>query len=140
MTTLRILVVGQNAHRATALLGRLDGWSCDFYFAATCAEAAPLLKERRFHFVLSQFMLSDGFADQFLPFLEGTRTHMFFSHLFENDCFWLHVLEGGRNRWWEPQLVQPHDFLSLVDRFVRRDFAGGHPALPDDSSPPCAHG
>jgi hypothetical protein len=104
MTTLRILIVGQNAHRATALLGRLDGWSCDFYFAATCAEAAPLLKERRFHFVLSQFMLSDGFADQFLPFLEGTRTHssspIFSKMTAFGSMFWREAATAGGNHSW----------------------------------------
>lgn len=143
MTTVRILIVGKNTQRACGLLRRLDTRSWDFYFVETCVEVMPLLKEHSFDFVLSQFMLPDGCADQLLAPLRGARTHMFFSHLFENDCVWLHVLEKGQNRWWEPQLIQPHDFLDLIERFIQRDLADKqHPddvqklGRSENSSPP----
>lgn len=139
MTTVRVLIVGKNTQRTYALLRRLDGWSWDFCFAETCAEVMPLLNEHSFDFVLSQFMLPDGCADQFLAPLRGARTHMFISHLFENDCLWLHVLEKGQKR----QLIQPHHFLDLIERFIQRDVADvQHPddiqklGRSEDSSPP----
>ena len=131
MIALRILIVGANPHRATALLKRLNAWACDITFAHTCAETLPLLGRHPFDFVFSQFMLCDGSADKFLRPLQGRRTHMFFSHLLENDCMWLHVLDRGRNRWWKPTLFQPEELLTLLERHFRREFADGvHPDNP----------
>lgn len=139
MNVTRVLIVGENAHRASGLLRRLDSWACLVSFAESCAKALPLLKRHQFDFVLSQLMLSDGSADQFLRPLQGARTHVLFSHLLEDDCLWLHVLDRGQNRWWKPMLLRPEEFLILLERHIQRQYKGtlnpnGNVRDPDDDS------
>jgi hypothetical protein len=87
-----------------------------------------MLKSDPFDFVLSQLMLPDGSADQLLSLLQSTRTHVFFNLAFTNDCWWLHVLDGGQNRWWEPTLLPPEDFLVYIERDNQREFTETRPA------------
>lgn len=140
MNVTRVLIVGENANRASGLLRRLDSWACLVSFAENCATALPLLKRHQFDFVLSQLMLSDGSADQFLRPLQGARTHVLFSHLVEDNCLWLHVLDRGQNRWWKPMLLRPEEFLILLERHIRRPCAdslnpNANPHDPDNDSP-----
>src|SRR4029077_7279300 len=128
MTAMRVLIVGPTARRATHVMCRLEGWGCDVCFVENCAEALRMLKSDPFDFVLSQLMLPDGSADQLLSLLQSTRTHVFFNLAFTNDCWWLHVLDGGQNRWWEPTLLPPEDFLVYIERDNQREFTETRPA------------
>jgi hypothetical protein len=84
------------------------------------------------------FMLSDGFADQFLPFPEGTRTHMFFSHLFEIDCFGSMfsreaAAAGGNHSWFSLTI------FSLLSTFRSPRLSGRASCTSQRQFSPCAH-
>jgi hypothetical protein len=128
MTAMKVLIVGPTAHRATDVICRFESCACDIWVVETRAETMRL-KPERFDFVLSQMNLPDGSADEILRLLEGTHTHMFVNLSFHNDCWWLHVLDRGQNRWWKPTLVSPEDFLTLIDRHARREFSGARRAF-----------
>src|ERR1700740_3153976 len=104
VTLNRTLIVGPHPQRAAAVLGLLEEQGCEVSFADNCAQANSLLKRMRFDLVLSQLMLNDGAADQFLRPLEKSAAHMFFSSTLENDSWWLPVLEEGKNCCRQPRL------------------------------------
>lgn len=134
MTAMRVLIVGPTARRATDVICRLKSWACDVCFVENCAEALQMLKTDRFDLLLSQLMLPDGSADELLSRLQSTRIHMFLNFAFTNDCWWLHVLDGGQNRWWKPTLLPPEDFLTYIERCNRREFTETHRANGTSSS------
>lgn len=127
MTLNRALVVGPHPRRAAVVLGLLEGQGCELCFAENCAQAFSLLKRTRFDLVLSQLMLNDGAADQFLRPLENTPAHVFFSSTLENDSWWLHALDGGRNCWWKPKLFRPEELAFFLQRWMH---AGSVPCQP----------
>jgi hypothetical protein len=120
-TTARVLIVGENARRATDLLERLESLACEISFAENCAITLLLLKQHQFDIILSQLTLADGNACQFLGPLRGTRTHMFFSDGLENGCWWLRVLDRGQNLWLKPTLMGPWDLLFVLGRCIRQE-------------------
>jgi hypothetical protein len=120
-TAARVLIVGENAQRATDLLERLESLACEISFAENCAITLRFLKHHHYDFILSQLTLADGNASQFLRPLRGTCAYMFFSDVLENGCWWLRVLDRGQNLWRKPTLMGPGDFLFVLERCIREE-------------------
>ncbi|HYY73080.1 MAG TPA: response regulator [Candidatus Bathyarchaeia archaeon] len=121
MNEIRVLMVGPNTHRATLLLDRLAQWRCAIFFAENCKSALAMLKTKQFDLVLSQLMLPDGTADQFLEPLESSHADVFCTSTIDDGAAWLRVLIRGKNSWLKPTLFTPQDFVAHLDRNLSQD-------------------
>jgi hypothetical protein len=66
--------------------------------------------------VLSQIVLPDGTADQFLRPLEDASADVFFANSIEDGAWWLQVMIEGNNHWWKPLVLTPEQFAMYLDR------------------------
>lgn len=104
-----VLLVGNSARKASTLERYLLKRGCDIRIATSQKEAFELLRRNRFDLVLSEFVLSDGTAHQFIAPLRGTETTMFFSHAVEDGCWWTTAVFKGQDRSDEPGM-SPAEF------------------------------
>lgn len=112
-----VLLVGNSARNAPTLEDHLRKRGCDICFATSKKEAMELVQHRQFDLVLSEFMLSDGTAYQFMSRLLGTKTTMFVSNAVEDGCWWMTAVFQGQDRSEEPGM-RPGEFRIRLDEVL----------------------
>ena len=123
----KVLIVTPHSRPAAKLIDRLGRNGCKLYFARDCKSAKSMFRSTKMDLVLSQLVLPDGTADQFLHSLEGCPSQVFFANSLEDSSWWLHVLIQGKNHWWKPSLLSPGQFTEFLEDcfFSQRAFAVG---------------
>jgi CheY-like chemotaxis protein len=116
-----VLLVGDGARNARVLEDHLSKRGCSICFASSKNEAMQLLQHRRFDLILSEFMLSDGIALQFMSPLLGTKTTMFVSNAVEDGCWWMTAVFQGQDRTQEPGM-RPREFRVRLDEVLCDQF------------------
>ncbi len=116
-----VLLVGDGARNAPVLEDHLRKRGCSICFASSKNEAMELLQDRQFDLILSEFMLSDGTALQFMSPLLGTKTTMFVSNAVENGCWWMTAVFKGQDRTQEPGM-RPREFRIRLDEVLYDQF------------------
>jgi CheY-like chemotaxis protein len=116
-----VLLVGDGARNAPVLEDHLRKRGCSICFASSKNEAMELLHDRQFDLILSEFMLSDGTALQFMSPLLGTKTTMFVSNAVEEGCWWMTAVFKGQDRTQEPGM-RPREFRIRLDEVLYDQF------------------
>jgi hypothetical protein len=136
-----VLLVGDGARNAPVLEDHLRKRGCNISFASSKNEAMELLQHRQFDLILSEFMLSDGTALQFMSPLLGTKTTMFVSNTVEDGCWWMTAVFQGQDRTHEPGM-RPREFRIHLDEVLYDQFfcaptnsAGALADRPKNASP-----
>jgi hypothetical protein len=119
VTTIKILLVGEDLNQNSQLAQRLASWGAERQYASSCSQACALLKEQAFDLVISLLTLTDGSASQMIPLLEGSPATLFCSQPVAIGCWWLPVIEKGRLCWGAPGL-RAKEFGELLHRMVTR--------------------
>jgi hypothetical protein len=109
-----VLLVGKRSGDAAELVDYLKRRGCVVRSAASCDEAAALLRSRKFNLVLSDFLISDGSAYRLMPLLSGTRTSMFISNAVEDGCWWMNAIYEGQDCTREPGM-HPSEFKARLN-------------------------
>lgn len=115
--TVAVLLVGDRARSSPILQDHLRRRGCRVFFAASYKEAQKTLGERHYDLILSEFMVSDGTAYQFMPCLRGPDTTMFFSNTVEDGCWWLNAILEGEDRSEEPGM-RAAQFRIVLDKIL----------------------
>ena len=136
-----VLLVGDGARNAHVLEDHLRKRGCSICFASSKNEAMQLLQHRQFDLILSEFMLPDGTALQFMSSLLGTKTTMFVSNAVEDGCWWMTAVFQGQDRTQEPGM-RPREFRIRLDEVLYDQFfrtptnsAGSLSNQPKNASP-----
>jgi CheY-like chemotaxis protein len=116
-----VLLVGDGARNASVLENHLRKRGCNISFASSKNEAMELLQHRQFDLILSEFILSDGTALQFMSPLLGTKTTMFVSNTVEDGCWWMTAIFQGQDRTQEPGM-RPREFRIHLDEVLYDQF------------------
>ena len=116
-----VLLVGDGARNAPVLEDHLRKRGCSICFASSKNEAMELLQDRQFDLILSEFMLSDGSALQFMSPLLGTKTTMFVSNAVEDGCWWMTAVFEGQDRTQEPGM-RSREFRIRLDEVLYDQF------------------
>jgi response regulator RpfG family c-di-GMP phosphodiesterase len=137
-----VLLVGDGSRNAPILENHLRKRGCNISFASSKNEAMELLQHHQFDLILSEFMLSDGTALQFMSPLLGTKTTMFVSNAVEDGCWWMTAVFQGQDRTHEPGM-RPREFRIRLDEVLYDQFfraptnsAGALADRPKNASPP----
>ncbi len=116
-----VLLVGDGARNAPVLEDHLRKRGCSICFASSKNQAMELLQDRQFDLILSEFMLSDGSALQFMSPLLGTKTTMFVSHAVKDGCWWMTAVFEGQDRTQEPGM-RSREFRIRLDEVLCYQF------------------
>jgi hypothetical protein len=90
---------------------------CEPLFAASSAEAAPLVGTGEYDVVLSEVQVS-GPANALASALIGRRTSLFYVFPVERGCWWLPVVRHGKNIYGSPAL-RPAEFGAELRELLR---------------------
>jgi hypothetical protein len=121
----KILLVGGILSLTSYLLQRFPAWHADYWFASTCHEACDLLKQQSFDLVLSEFRLTDGWASQMIPHLEGSPANLFCLQIVEAGCWWVPLARTGRKCDMAPALRRSEFFQVLREQIeISEDLRG----------------
>jgi DNA-binding response OmpR family regulator len=90
---------------------------CEIALASSCKEVQRMLRERHYDLVLSEFMLFDGTAYQFMACLRGTDATMFFFNVVEHGCWWINAVSEGQDHS-DDRGMRPAEFRILLDEIL----------------------
>ncbi len=119
MATPRILLVGDNETRPYWLSERLIDWGGQCQFASCRTDVAVLLRSQRFELLLSRMRLPDGNAFELIPLVQGRSTSLFSYLPAKDGCWWLPLVQSGKECISGPALPEP-DFMEKLEELVRR--------------------
>ena len=114
----KVLLVGQNFHRARTLTDKLQCWKFQNHFACNIRAASDLLSSHRVDLVLSHTCLSDGTGVGLLAALDHLPVTAFLCLPVENSCLWLPAIDGGKKCLGLPAL-RPLEFARTLEEMAR---------------------
>ena len=113
-----VLLIGQNFHSGQALTDRLQRWGFRCHFASNMRAASDLLSSHPVDLVLSNTHLSDGTGFGLLVALAGLPVTAFLCLPVDDSCFWLPVIDGGKECLGLPAL-RPSEFACAIEEMAR---------------------
>lgn len=125
---IHVLLLGKSAHAFTYLAHWLGNRGCLCLFATSIAEAAGILSKERCDIVLTT-IAPHGDAN-LLESLGESQSSLYYSHMVENDCLWLPVVENGENCLGAPA-QRPREFTRKLDQLLRDKASNGRNINPD---------
>lgn len=124
---LKVLIVGKSRHGFFGLGQRLEQWGCQCSIVDSQESARGLLSQQGFELVLAvdrQCRL----GSELVSALEGTGSSLFRAFPVEDSCWWLPVLEQGRECH-DGRALRPTEFARLVREMVHEWKLSGDAAL-----------
>jgi len=116
---MEVLLVGQSFGSAQAFLDGLRRLGFRCHFAGNLKTARQLLQSMRIDLVLSNTHLSDGSGFGLLEVLADLRVAVFLCLPVETSCFWVPMIDAGRDCLGLPAL-RPLEFRRALEEMTGR--------------------